>query len=478
MKKNIRFISFALACVVGVCSFGAITSYRQVYGKSIVKIVRKKNMYAGQSQKLKIKGKKIKKVKWISSNKKVAVVSKKGNVIAKKEGQVIITAKVKIKGTILYKKYKCKINVNSRAEDNKYVTANLNRAAELVDSFESKSNILVSPISLNCVLGMAANSSDKQVKKEVGNYFGTGVDAYNEYINTLIETTKSDDTLNIANSVWYDEKYKLSDSYIKKVKKYYGAKVYTEPMNSSTIDKINNWADKNTDGMIKQVVDSSCLPLYFAAFNASLFDGKWTKEFEESDTEIEDFTLSDGSKIQVSMLNSKESVYYENEYATGFEKTYGKERDYSFIAILPKKEGEFNISDLNINSFMKSKSYDTVLIKLPKFEYEWSSDDLSVNEKTLDSVLDELNLSSVKKCKMLENCPFEKVGTLFQKTKIIVNEKGTKAAAVTGMMKTNSIALETFDPKTVYLDRPFAYMINDNKSGEILFIGKYVNPKK
>ncbi|MBE5957444.1 MAG: hypothetical protein E7254_01080 [Lachnospiraceae bacterium] len=371
--------------------------------------------------------------------------------------------------------YKYNINAKSRVEDTEYAEANIKRATELVDLFESNGNILVSPISLNCVLGMVANSSDENVKKEVSDYLGINVDEYNEYVNALIKSAKAKGVLNIANSVWYDNKYKLNGSFSKNAKKYYVAKVYKEPMNSSTVKKINRWAYKHTHRLIKQVVDSP--PEYIAIFNATAFDGKWTKKFKKSDTETEDFTLADGSIKQVSMLNSEESIYYENRYAQGFEKTYGKKGEYSFIAILPKEEGEFKLADLDISSFMASRrEFDDVSIKLPKFEYEWKSDDLRVNSKTLDNVLDELNLSGVKTCKMLENCPAEEMGTLFQKTKITLDESGTRAVAVTSFKKVSAV-LGDYE-KTVYLDRPFAYMIKDNISGEILFVGKYVNPEE
>jgi len=62
------------------------------------------SLYVGDSYKLKLKNTK-KKVKWSSSNKKIATVSKKGKVKAKKKGTCKITAKVG------KKKYTCKITV-------------------------------------------------------------------------------------------------------------------------------------------------------------------------------------------------------------------------------------------------------------------------------------------------------------------------------------------------------------------------------
>lgn len=80
--------------------------------------------------------------------------------------------------------------------------------------------------------------------------------------------------------------------------------------------------------------------------NTLLFKGEWTDKFKANDTGEENFTKFDYSQTKVPMMRTTEYSYYENEYATGFEKTYGKDKRYSFIAILPKKVVSSNYQNL------------------------------------------------------------------------------------------------------------------------------------
>ncbi len=431
-------------------------------------------MTVGEVFKLEVKGKKISKVIWKSSDKKLASVDKNGRVIAKKQGNVVITAKVKVGGKIAKEKHTCDIIISSKMENEKARNETLKRTARLIDAFESDSNILVSPISLNMVLGMAANSGDKTVRKQVEQYLGTDIDAYNEYMFSLIKYSKKHKTFTTANSIWYDKAYKLRKNFKKNVTRYYRAGVHREPMNRSTIKKINRWAERKTDGMIKKAMEDDGSKKFAIVLNASFFDGKWTKKFKKEDTMEEDFTNADGTLKTVDMMNSKEGTYFENDYATAFEKTYGKNKEYSFIGILPKKIGQFTLEEMDLPSLMKSMVKTDVLIKMPRMDYEWDSDDKTVNENNLTEVLNNLKMPALSKCNILKNFHEDYETDFLQKTKIKVDENGTKAAAVTVMfMKVNGV-LPDNEPKRVYLDRPFAFFIRDNETGEILFIGKYM----
>ena len=82
---------------------------QSVFAAKKVKLNKTKvTVYVGKSVQLKVNNNR-KKVKWSTSNKKVATVSKRGKVTGKKAGKAIITAKIG------KKKYKCKITVKKKA---------------------------------------------------------------------------------------------------------------------------------------------------------------------------------------------------------------------------------------------------------------------------------------------------------------------------------------------------------------------------
>lgn len=493
-----RTIPIPKSCLVGRASVTPLGKTKST--KNVIKISKtKKKLDVGDSFTIRLKkNKKILSVKWKSTKKSVAKVNKKGVVKALKAGKTTIYAKYK--GT----KYKCVVTVKTPSKDTSKVkkqtteenatteqisektipneTAtkeknNLDYSSLLMDQIKSDKNQLFSPVSLNLALGMVANATEGQVKKDLENFLGYTVEEYNQKAQELMNDLNKRNVVKLANSIWYRNIYSLHPEFEKCVKTNYGAETKSTAMNNDTVSAVNQWAYDNTDGMIPKVIDQVKPDTSAIIANALLFDGQWIEPFQEKATQKEDFTKFDGNKQQVDMMHDHEDNYYENDFATGFEKRY---RDgYSFVAILPKKEGDFNLSDLDIKGFLKSnqqteKVHYVTEIKIPKFEYETSSD--------LTNSLQNIGLGTIFEknsvTQMFTNNPAY-VDAISQFTKIEMTEKGTKAAAVTTITAVaTSIALPDYEVvnKKVYLDRPFAFVIRDNRTEEILFIGKVVCP--
>ena len=163
--------------------------------------------------------------------------------------------------------------------------------------------------------------------------------------------------------------------------------------------------------------------------------------------------------------------YYENDKSTAFGRDYAN--GLSFIGILPNDEGDFTLEDLDISGLLKSNpEYDAVDCKMPKLNFETST--------VLNDMLSNLGLDNI----FSSNADFSgiadqnvNVDTILQKTKLELDENGTKAAAVTAVtMECMSAAVED-EPiiKTVELTRPFAFLIYDRNNDEVLFIGKVLS---
>lgn len=134
-----------------------------------------------------------------------------------------------------------------------------------------------------------------------------------------------------------------------------------------------------------------------------------------------------------------------------------------------------------MEKFIKSKRTDNIKvdIKMPKFSYEWEGELKaalqtagvnSIFNKSANPLGNMLNISS-------ENQNIF-VSEIRQSSKIIVDEEGTKAAAVTNAEVAVGSAIDNREIKHVYLNRPFGYLIVDNGCHDILFIGKVVNPSE
>ena len=486
MKRTIRTVAILLILVLGVsgtytvgniqgASTRAKTSKATSAAKKKTKIRLNKtkvSVTAHQTIKLKLKNAKAKKVKWSSSNKKVATVSGKGKVSALKKGKVTITAKYK------GKKYKCSIKVKKALS----VTAKAINGSTLLQSeyFADKlydgENIIVSPTSLNMVLGMAANGAGDDEKKDLEKYLGKSLDKYNKYALNMMNRAKNDSMLTLANGIWYKEGRGMNPLFHDAVSRYYNAQVKEAPLNANTVQEINQWASDNTDGMIKNVIDRISDEAVAILTNALLFDGKWSIPFKASDTRKAKFTTLNGNKVTTDMMHSSENFYYENKYAIGFEKTYGEKGQYSFIAILPKVKGAFKLQNLDIKKFLKSKTDKYIVnVSMPKFTYDWNG--------SLTKILKTTSVKSIFDDKinplgnMLQVHESVYASDVTQACRIIVDEEGTKAAAVTAMVEAAAF-VTTVPEKNVNLNRPFGYIIMDNTTKDVLFMGKVVTPEE
>lgn len=485
--RRLLSIILAVALVFGITTFvspASTTSYAKTAKIKLNKTSLK--LEKGKSFTLKLKNAKTKKVKWKSSNIKVAKVTK-GKVVAKKKGTAIITATYKTK------KYKCKVtvNVNTKAPAKKPEDPSVSQPAEstldaktniaksvaMVDAHKNKptENVLFSPTSFNMCLGMVANATEGEAKTAAETYLNRSVAEYNNHASSLLERSENSEVVKICNGYWYRNIFSITEPLSTNLSNFYKVTPKSSAMDGNTVNEINEFVDKNTDGMIKQIVDEPLVNASDSIFiNTVLFDGKWHEPYLEYQVQNnQDFTNASNEIEKATLLTDTVGNYYESDTATGFTRPY--RNGYSFVAILPKKKGEFTLSSLDIEEFLKSQYNEENTIyhtytKIPKFKYEDSinpTEYLSKND--LAPLFEENGLANqfIGKPSFLTN--------IIQKTAISLTEEGTKAAAVTGMMSATS-ALPSPDIKHVYkeviLDRPFAFLIMDNINGEILFVGK------
>ena len=341
-------------------------------------------------------------------------------------------------------------------------------------------NIMLSPTSLNFALGMIAEGAKGETKEALKEYLGT--DDFAAYAKQYIENIKkynSDEEnygykskLKIADAVWADDGLKLQDTFKKRVSSNFSAKV--ENLDFSNTDKtckrINKWCDKNTEGLIPKIItpDTISKDTELCLTNSLYFESGWNGDPWTVSNKKEKF----GDKEKTKYMTCAGDRYYENDKATAFGRNYAN--GLSFIGILPNEEGDFTLEDLDIESLLKSKpEYDEVDCKMPKLNFETSA--------TLNDMLSDLGLENI----FSNDADFSgiadkntKVSAVLQKTKLELDENGTKAAAVTAAVMECMSAMAP-DPvvKSVELTRPFAFLIFDEMNNEILFMGKVVTVK-
>ena len=353
------------------------------------------------------------------------------------------------------------------------------KMTDLLSAEASGKNIMFSPTNLNFALGMIAEGAKGETKGILDDYLGTNdFAAYaKEYLDKIKAYNTEDESygyqskVKIADAIWLDNGLTLQEKFKNTVSDSFGAEVEAVDFSAAekTCDVINSWCDKNTEGLIPKIITPDLINdnTGLCLTNSLYFESGWSGEpWKVSDTE-ESF----GKKEKTKYMTCTGDRYYENDKATAFGRDYAN--GLSFIGILPNDEGDFNLEDLDIGKLLKSNpEYDEVDCKMPKLNFETST--------VLNDMLSSLGLDNL----FSSNADFSgiadqnvNVDTILQKTKLELDENGTKAAAVTAVtMECMSAAVEK-EPiiKTVELTRPFAFLIYDRSNDEILFIGKVIS---
>ena len=339
-------------------------------------------------------------------------------------------------------------------------------------------NTLISPLSIISALAMTANGASGQTLAQMESALGMSLEELNSYLYTYVSSLPQGEKykLSIANSLWFkdDDRLTVNRSFLQKNADYFGAELYKAPFDSQTLSDINNWVKKETDGMIPKVVDDIPNEAVMYLINALAFDAEWMSTYEKRQVRDGEFTKENGTKQQVEMMYASEHKYLEDASATGFIKYY-KGGEYAFAALLPKEgislsEYVSSLDGAALASMLSDAQNTEVKTAIPKFETEF--------EVELSEVLKNIGMTDAFNVKTAD---FSALGSyedgninidaVIHKTYIQVGEKGTRAGAVTAVEMNGGAAPNPEEPKVVYLDRPFVYMLIDCENNLPFFIG-------
>ncbi len=345
-------------------------------------------------------------------------------------------------------------------------------------SNESGNNTLISPLSVLCALAMTANGAEEETLQQMEEVLGMTNEDLNLYLYSYMKNLPQGDKykLSLANSIWFteDERFTVNQDFLQTNADYYGADIYKAPFNEQTKKDINNWVKQNTDEMIPEILDRVPVDAIMYLVNALAFEAEWSAIYKKDQVREGVFTKEDNTKQNVDFMYGSEGTYLEDENAAGFMKHY-KGGKYAFVAMLPD-EG-VSISDYiasltgeSVNALLTNPQHTTVYTAIPKFETEYSVE--------MSEILKDMGMP---KAFDPNNAEFEGLGTssagnifisrVLHKTFISVGEKGTKAGAATVVEMADGAAAEPQEPKEVYLDRPFVYMLIDCENNIPFFIG-------
>ena len=356
-------------------------------------------------------------------------------------------------------------------------------------------SIVCSPLSITYVLSMvndgATGTTEQELERTLGFHKG-GIQAVNDYCKNLIDNLPHVDEkvqLDIANAIFVNDKYQLKKQFQQDMANYYDAKAEALDFSSPlTLDRINGWCDEKTRGMIPNILEQVDPRAVSYLLNAIYFKADWASMFEKNETREEVFTTPDGETRVPLMHQNVYMNYLRNDTYAAVSIPYGNGR-WMMTVMLPEegKTTDDVISSLAVsgwstdflkNPLREARRY-AVDLKLPRFETAFDTDDAGGLIELLKGmgIRRAFDGNSAEIPNMCENGDLY-ISMMKQKAKIKVNEEGSEAAAVTiaGFVATATCTGPTQEPPkaTFHANRPFVYVIHEQSSGVILFVGKFM----
>lgn len=345
---------------------------------------------------------------------------------------------------------------------------------------------VVSPLSVTYLMSMLANGADGETQQQILatlGWAGEGIQQpslqdINDYSRMLIEKTARLDkavTVEIANYVAVNKEFKLNSKFQKSVERDYKAGVeslnFTSP---STLKRINDWCNDRTHGMIPSIINEVDPDAVSYLMNAIYFNGTWKDKFSKEETKQEMFRGYTRDIQYVDMMHRHGEYFYaDGDGYSAVSIPYGNGA-FRMTVILPS-EGSFlrdvmaSMDGGKFQELQRSMEKCNVDLKIPRFTTEV---DLPLND-IISALGAPLIFSSQADFSQFARGDFY-VSKMFQKAKIEVSEEGTKAAAVTAaIMMMSAVRPEKKRNVVFHADSPFAYIISENSTGSIYFMGQY-----
>lgn len=345
-------------------------------------------------------------------------------------------------------------------------------------------SIIMSPLSVTYALGMLNNGAKGQTQQEICSVLGfNDTQAQNEFclkmMNELAAAGYVDTTTkaHISNTIFVNKGmgWQLQPDFTHLASNYYHA--YPQSRNfgdGQTRNVINQWGSDHTEGMIKEVLREEEFNPTAVSYllNAIYFKGLWSDPFETEETRDEVF---DNSELVPMMHKNTEMRYAENDLCQAVCLPYGN-GTYLLHVLLPREDKTLSevAESLDGKNWQLQGHNCEVDLKLPRFET--NSD---INLKTVMAELGMPTAFDPVKADFTNLCVDNQgenlyIGLMKQVAKIKLDEKGTEAAAITviGMEATAMPDVATF-----HANRPFLYVISEQSTGIILFIGQYMGNK-
>ncbi|XP_059279256.1 serpin-ZX-like [Lycium ferocissimum] len=357
-------------------------------------------------------------------------------------------------------------------------------------------NLVFSPLSIQIVLCLIAAGSNGPTRDQLLCFLKSkSIDALNSLYSHLVNivfvdgSPKGGPRLSVANGVWIDQSLPFKPSFKKVVDNVYKAassSVDFQYKPTEVANQVNQWAKMKTNDLIKEILPhgtvNNLTRLIFA--NALYFKGAWNEKFNASETKDHKFHLLRGGSIKAPFMTSNNKQYavaFDGFKVLGLHYKQGRDtRRLCMYLVLPDaRDGLPALIDKissELGFLSRHLPFEKATMRkflIPKFKTTFGFE----ASNALKGLGVTLPFSGGGLTEMVDSPLAGRlfVSQIFHKSFIEVNEEGTEAAAVTtSLIQTKSLTIEK--EIDFVADHPFLFLIRDDATGVVLFIGSVLNP--
>lgn len=378
---------------------------------------------------------------------------------------------------------------NFSSQSKQLATGNNQFAVELYGQLRTNDgNLFFSPFSISSCLAMTHAGARGNTEKQMAQVLHFGMADVQPSFGELTRGFKQAYNrkgieLNVANGLWLQKNSPTLPAFLDNAHKNYEAQVQQVDFRTeaeSARANINAWIKEKTKGNIDGVVPAGELDAAskLVLVNAIYFKGVWKTKFDPKSTHDSDFYVGDNKTVQCPMMTTKGKFHYarieESPLSCEVLELPYVGKDVSMVVLSPfERDGltelESKLTEATLATLMKSVREISIHVSLPKFKLQtgFSLRETLSRMGMTDAFTASADFSGIDGTQSLF------LSSVRHQAFVEVDEEGTTAAAATvAHVKTKSMS------PSFRADHPFLFLIRDNRSGSILFMGRMVDPTK
>ena len=349
-------------------------------------------------------------------------------------------------------------------------------------------NLFFSPASISAALAMTAAGAEGETAREMFSVLH-GAEDRKAWLSEMGGLSKSLNAqgdgfvLEMANRLWGQTGFQYRADYLEFVEQKFAAPLgqldfvgAAEPSRKT----INDWVSDKTHDRINDLLPQGSIDgdTRLVLTNAIYFKADWKYQFDKKFTVDQPFTTGSGKQTKLPLMNlEKEFAYAEDEQAQVLELPY-KSPQLSMVVILPRKADGLSKLEQGLNferleQWLAGLRREKVIVALPKFKLEC--------DFSLSAALKQLGMprafgGGAEFGGMTSEADLQ-ISDVVHKAFVEVDEKGTEAAAATGVIMATRAAPIENPPKVFRADHPFLFLIRNRESNAVLFLGRFNEPQ-